>query len=165
MADQTYNRVDLATELRDVALSLFPKRKFASVLTLGSAAAEIFGRELSERGEQDFLDSKYETFEPLHTFLDGTPLSKEAFIRGENRALIGVASASEPSVTLDLEDAALWMIVRACFNSDRLGLPRTARRRKFDKWFDKRVIGVESGTGFYESEDAFYQDVFGVEFP
>jgi len=105
------------------------------------------GKELSDRGEQNYLDWKYEVFEPIHPILHGVPLSKEDFIRDENRALIALkdmASTSEPSVTLDLEDVAHSMIVRACFNSDRLGLPRTARRPKFDNWFDEHVIGVES---------------------
>jgi hypothetical protein len=166
MADQRYNRVDLAIELLDVALSLFLKGKsFVSALTLAGAAAEILAKALSDRGEQNYLDWKYETFEPVHTILDGAPLSKEDFIRDENRALIAVRSASKPSVTLDLEDAALWMIVRACFDSDRLGLPHTATRRKFDNWFDEHVIGVESENAFYGSESAFYEDVVGVEFP
>jgi hypothetical protein len=130
MADQTYNKVHLATEQLDVALSLFLEGKSsASALTLAGAAAEALGKALSDRGEQNFLDWKYETFERIHPILHGMPLTKEAFTRDENRALTAVASASEPSVTLDLEDAALWMIVRACFNSDRLGLPRTARTR------------------------------------
>ena len=49
--------------------------------------------------------------------------------REENRALIAVTrmeSANDPSVTLDLEEAAYSMIVRACENSDLLGLPRTS---------------------------------------
>jgi hypothetical protein len=148
--DQTYNRVDLATEQRDDAISLFWERRFVSALMLAGSAAETLGKALSNRGEQDFLDSKYETFEPIHTILHGTP-SKEAFIRDENRALNAIkdmASASEPSVTLDLEEAALWMIVRACDNSDRLGLPRTARMREFENWFDEHVVGLEFENGF-----------------
>ena len=35
------------------------------------------------------------------------------------------------------------MIVRACDNSDRLGLPRTARMREFENWFYEHVVGVE----------------------
>jgi hypothetical protein len=137
------DKVDLAREQLDDAISLFLEGQFDSALTLAGAAAEILGRELSERGEQDFLDFKYETLEPLYTVLHAGPLSKEAFIRDENRALIAVTSASEPSVTFDLEDAALWMIVRACFNSDRLGLPRTARMLEFQAWFDEHVVGAE----------------------
>src|SRR5262249_59728791 len=126
MTDQTYDRVKLATEQLNVAISLFLKRRsFVSALTLAGAAEEIPGKAVSDSGEQDFLHFKYETLEPLHTILDGMPLSKEAFIKDENRALLAATSASEPSV---LEDAAIWRIVRACFNCDRLGLPRTTKR-------------------------------------
>ena len=50
-------------------------------------------------------------------------------------------SASDPSVTLDLEEAAYSMIVRACENSDLLGLPRTGRMREFENWFYEHVVG------------------------
>jgi len=141
--EQTYTKLDLATEQLDAAISLFLEKSFVSALTLAGAAEEVLGKALSNRREQNYLDWKYETFEPIHPILHGAPLSKEAFVRDENRALIAVASGSEPSVTLDLEDAAPWMIIRACFNSDRLGLPRTARRREFDNWFDEDVVGLE----------------------
>ena len=52
-------------------------------------------------------------------------------------------SASQPSVTLDLEEAALSMIGRACENSDRLGLPRTARMLEFEDWFYEHVVGAD----------------------
>ena len=46
-----------------------------------------------------------------------------------------------PSVTLDLEEAAYSMIVRACDNSDLLGLPRTTKMREFENWFYEHVVG------------------------
>ena len=145
MADQRYNRVDLAREQLDLAISQFLKGNFVSALTLAGAAEEILGRALSHRGEQNSLERKYEALEPIHRILHGRPLSREDFIRDENRALIAVthmATASEPSVILDLEDAALSMIVRACENSDLLGLPRTARMREFENYFYEHVVGV-----------------------
>ena len=142
MTDQTYNRVDLAREMLEVALSLFLKRKsFASALTLAGAAEAILGRALSHRGQQNSIELKYETLEPILTMRRKT---KEDFIRDENRALIAVThteSASEPSVTLDLEEAAYSMIVRACENSDLLGLPRARKMRHFENWFYEHVVG------------------------
>jgi hypothetical protein len=70
--------------------------------------------------------------------------TKEDFIE-ENRALIAVthiASASDPSVSLDLEEAAYSMIVRACHDHDLLGLPRTAKMREFENWFYEHVVGL-----------------------
>ena len=144
MTDQTYNTVDLAREQLDVALSLFKRKSFVSALTLAGAAEEILGNALSHRGRQNSLELKYETLEPILTMRRKT---KEDFIRDENRALIAVTrmeSASEPSMTLDLEDAALSMIVRACENSDLLGLTRTARMREFENYFYEHVVGVET---------------------
>ena len=71
----------------------------------------------------------------------------------------------KPSIITEAEDLAQWMIVRACRNYHLLGLPRTAKMREFDNWFDEHVIGWESETAFYESENAFYRDVVGLELP
>jgi hypothetical protein len=76
--------------------------------------------------------------------LHGRPLSKAAFIDAENRARNAakhMASATEPTVTLDLEDAAIWMIVRACDNFDCLKLPRTPKMLEFNNWFYEHVVG------------------------
>jgi hypothetical protein len=146
VTDQTYNRVDLAAEQLDMALSLFlDKQSFVSALTLAGAAEEILGKALSHKGEQNSLKWKYRAIEPFHVMLHRKPLSETDFIRDENRsrnAAKHMASGSELSITVDLEDAALWMIVRACDNSDRLGLPRTERMLEFKNWFYKHVVGV-----------------------
>jgi len=147
--EQTYNKVDLAREQLNVAMSFFLKgRSLVSALTLAGAAEDILGKALSHSGQQNSLELKYEVMEPILTMGNQT---KENFIRDENRALNAImASATEPSVTLDLEEAASSMIVRACYNYDLLGLPRTAKMREFDSWFYENVIGLESENGFYE---------------
>src|SRR5262245_48800441 len=143
MSDQTYNRNELATEQLNVAISHFlKKRSLVSALTLGAAAEEIFGKVLSHSGEQNSLDRSYETMEPLLTMQHQT---KEDFIEEENCSLNAIRrleSARDTSVTLDLEDAAYSMIVRACDNYDRLGLPPTANMRKFEEYFYKHVVGL-----------------------
>ena len=45
---------------------------------------------------------------------------------------------------------------RARESYDHLDLPRTAKMRKFENWFDEHVIG--------QGENQFYDDVVGVEF-
>ena len=142
--EQTYNRVDLATEQLDVALSLLETKSFVSALTLAGAADEILGKMLSHSGKQNYLDCKYEVLGPILMRLHRMPLSKKDFIRYENRALIAVtrmASARTPSVTLDLEAAAHSMIVGALYNYDRLGLPRTARMLEFRNQRYEYVVG------------------------
>ena len=119
MADQPYNRIKFATKQLDLALWFFLERQnFSSALKHARAAEETFRKALS---------------------------SQEDFVRDEKRTQLAVTpmmSASGPFVTLDdLEDAAIWAIVRACDNSNRLGLPRTARMLEFDDWFYENVAG------------------------
>jgi hypothetical protein len=144
MTDQTYNRVDLAREQLDVAISLLERKSFVSALTLAGVADEILGKMLSHSGKQNYLDCTYQAVKPFHTRLHRMPLSKKDFIRDENSALIAVtrmASTSTPSVTLDLEHAAHSMIGRALVNYNLLGLPRTARMLKFRKRHREYVVG------------------------
>ena len=64
--EQTYNRVDLANEQLDDAISLFLKGRFASALMLASAAEEILGKSLSHSGRK--ISSIYNT-RPWNPFL------------------------------------------------------------------------------------------------
>jgi hypothetical protein len=140
MADQTYNRLDLARRLLSAAISLFLKRRFVSALVLAAAADEILGQAVSYSGQQNSLDRKYEIME-----LIGHP-TKEDFIENENAALNDIkemVSASDTSVTLDLEEAAYSMIDRACHNHHLLGLPPAANMRKFEDYFYEHVRGLE----------------------
>jgi len=151
MSTQTYSQIDLATEQLDDAISLFLKnRSFFSALVLAGAADEILAKALSHSGQQNSLDRRYETMEPILTMRRQT---KEDFIRDENDALNAIkemASASDTSVTLDLEEAAHWMIVRACHNYDLLGLPVTSNMRKFEDYFYERVVGPADPFPEYE---------------
>jgi hypothetical protein len=113
------NRINLAIKHLDIALWFFLERhNFSSALKLAGAAEEAFRKALS---------------------------SKEDFVRDEKRTQLAVTpmmSARGPFVTLDdPEYAAIWAIVRACDNSNRLGLPRTARMLEFDDWFYENVAG------------------------
>jgi len=142
MADRTYNRADIVKEQLDDAISLFERGSFVSALTLAGAAEETLGKMLSHSGKQNYLDFKSQVFKPLRTWLHGIPLSD--FIRDEDGALLAVtrmASTSTPSITLDLEDAAHSMIVRALYNYDQLGLPRTARMLEFETLFYEYMVG------------------------
>ena len=152
MVDEPDNRVDSAREQIGDAISLFLKGHFVSALTLAGAADEILGKMLSHRGQQSFLNWKYSKVEPFLAWLHRMPPRREDFIRDENRALISVTqlvSTDTPSITLDLEDAAHSMIVRALYNYDQLGLPRTARMLEFENQL------------MIELENQFYDDWVG----
>jgi hypothetical protein len=144
MVDQPDNRVHSAREQIGDAISLFLKGHFVSALTLAGAADEVLGKVLSHRGQQSFVDWKYSKVEPLLAWLHRMPPRREDFIRDENRALISVTqmeSTDTSSVTLDLEDAAHSMIVRALYNYDHLGLPRTAKMLEFETPFYEYMVG------------------------
>ena len=113
-------------------------------MTLAGAAEEIFGKALSHSGQQNSLDWKYEGIKPALTMLHRKPLPEKDFIKAENHARNAakhIDSGSEQTVTVDLEDAAIWMIVRACENSGRLGLPRSANMLEFEHWFYENEVG------------------------
>jgi hypothetical protein len=146
MSEKTYQRVELAIEQLDTALELFlSERSYASALTLAGAAEEILGQAISQRGQQDALRYKYDVLNTAHRELHGRPLEWKQFSDGENHArnaLKHMRSRSEDTVTTDLQEAAIWMLVRACANYDALDFPRTDRMDSFDNWFYEHVVGV-----------------------
>ena len=72
MADQTYDKIDLATEQLDNAIPLFLERQFASALPLARAAEEVLSKALSHRGKQDSVEWKREASNPfIHFCMEG----------------------------------------------------------------------------------------------
>jgi hypothetical protein len=61
---------------------------------------------------------------------------------GALNAIKHMASASDTSISLDLDEAAHSMIVRACHNYALLGLPPASKMRRFEDLFYEDVIGV-----------------------
>lgn len=51
-------------------------------------------------------------------------------------------SRSEDTVTEDLQDAAIWMLIKAGANYGALDFPRTDRMDSFDNCFYEHVVGV-----------------------
>ena len=54
-----------------------------------------------------------------------------------------MGAQSDTEVVADLEDEALWMLVRACDNHKRLDLEATPRMAEFDDWFYENVVGIK----------------------
>ncbi len=85
MSEQTYNRLALAQEQLDVALSLFlDRRSHSSSITLAGAAEEIVGKELARRGDQPVLDWKFGEMAVVHKLLHGEELERKKFVAEEN---------------------------------------------------------------------------------
>ena len=147
MAEQTYERIELAKEQLDLALDLFlSKRSMVSALTLAGAAEEILGRALTLRGKKTTLEHEHTVIAPVEAFLRREPLTWKVFISEKNRvrnAAKHMGGATDAHVVADLEDEALWMLVRACDNYNRLDLQATPRMQEFDNWFYENVADIK----------------------
>ncbi|MDO8293625.1 MAG: hypothetical protein Q7T29_12315 [Gallionella sp.] len=145
MSEYTYSRVDLAKEQLEFGLALFlDHQSFASAITLAGAAEEIFGKELLRRGSQPALEWKFDHMKVSHKLLHRKELQPKVFIAEENcirNALKHFGENDTTTLTANLEDAACWMLVRACENSKRLEL-EIARFSDFDNWFYEHVVGI-----------------------
>lgn len=145
MAEETYNRLALAKEQLDTALELFLDHKnYPSAITLAGAAEEIFGRSLSLSGSKSALESSYESMAEFHTMLHGTELNKTSYIAKENfarDALKHLQNDKGPTITIDLEEAACWMLVRAIENGRKLNF-QFERFQDFDNWFCENIVGI-----------------------
>ena len=145
MVEETYNRLLLAKGQLNTALDLFLDNKnYSSAITLAGAAEEIFGNALILGGGKSALDSSYESMTEFHTMLYGTDLNKKMYISKENLArdaLKHLQNDKGPTITVDIEEAACWMLVRAIQNGKKLGF-EFERFHDFDNWFYKNIVGA-----------------------
>jgi hypothetical protein len=143
-----HNRIQLAVEQLQTALALFLEaRSYVSALTLAGAAEEILGKALEHEGKQTTLQYEHTVIAPVEKFLRRQPLTWKVFVDEKNRvrnAAKHMRDANETDIEADLEDEALWMIVRACDNYNRLDLPKTDLMYEFENWFYTNVAGVSS---------------------
>ncbi|PCE30373.1 hypothetical protein [Burkholderia ubonensis] len=145
MSTQTWQRVDLAREQLETALTLFlDHARYASAITLAGTAERVLGQALRHRGDAAVIDGHFDQIALVHALLHGKPLPKGAFVDAQNRvynALRHFDATDAPSFDADLQEAACWMLVRACDNAHRLGLT-VAGFDAFDDWFYTHVVGV-----------------------
>lgn len=145
MTEETYDRLALAKGQLDTALELFlDEKNYSSAITLAGAAEEIFGRSLALSGSKSALDSSYESMAEFHTMLHGTELNRKSYIAKENfarDALKHLQNDKGPTITIDLEEAACWMLVRAIQNGRKLNF-EFERFRDFDNWFYENIVGI-----------------------
>ena len=80
----------------------------------------------------------------FHRMLHGEELKKKSFVSQENLARDALKHLQQdkgPTITVDLEVAACWMLVRALQNGRSLGL-EFDRYSHFDNWFYENIVGV-----------------------
>src|SRR3954447_14293391 len=127
MATPPYSSIQLAVEQLNTAITLFLERgSFVSALTLAGAAEELLGKTLSNADQENSVEWHYEMAGRTRGLLDDVAVSKRDFITLENRARDAAKHHRPGGLHLDIEDEALWMIVRACDNAGRLDLPQNA---------------------------------------
>jgi len=143
-----HNRVDLAREQFDVAIELFlAKRSMASVITLAGAADEIFGHFLlktDRAGERmvevrkpivKWVRQKTGIGDPTKPFT----LSEMNNVRNALKHVRDLSGTLTPTVSADLYDEALTMLVRAHANLDMLNLPRSSQVSELEEWFEANL--------------------------
>ena len=147
--EKTHDRIDLACEQLDCALELFlSQRSHVSALTLAGASEEILGQALRHIGSATTLDATFPLVEPTQTLISGRSYTSKEFRNEKNRVRNAAKHMRDPSqqtIDADLEDEALWMIVRTCDNYRRLNFPETERMAKFEEWFYKNILGLGWG--------------------
>ena len=135
-----YSQVDLASEQLDSALKLFMAKspRFASALTLAGAAEEILGKILERQGKMSAIRHWYFGKADNHT-TGGEPIptwQQHAFEENFARNVLKHIQDSEiVTIPFGLEEAAAMMLYRAITNFEWLGLKKSWRMVKFERWF------------------------------
>ena len=145
MAEETYDRLFLAKKQLDTALDLFLDQKnYPCAIALAGAAEEIFGKALTLGGGNSALDSSYQSIAPTHAILHSAELKKKSFVTDKNYArdaLKHLQYDRGPTIAIDLEDAACWMLVRAIQNGRGLNY-EFERYQDFYNWFYENIVGI-----------------------
>lgn len=145
MTEKTYSRIVLGKEQLEFSLSLFlDNAAYAPSITLAGTAEVIFGKALTRQGKEAVLDWKLKEMNVVHSLLHGKSIERKKFFSEENKIrniLKHFDSGDDEVFTADLEEAACWMLVRACENASRLDID-LERFHDFDDWFYTNIIGV-----------------------
>jgi len=146
MPSQTWNRIDLAVAQLDTALMLFLDRQdYPAVITLAGAADVVLAEAVRRNGGQPILEWEFQQTAPVHALMYRRPLPKEEFFKDKNRVRNALKHFDKDNATADftadLEEAACWMLVRACENASRLGREMD-RFTAFEEWFYEHVVGA-----------------------
>ncbi len=107
-------------------------RDYAAAITLACAAEEVLGKEVNRRGRLVALDRRVIWY---------AARDRKDAIAEANRvrnALKHFGDHEQSDITADLEEAARWMLERACENAHQLELevPRSAA---FGEWYHKML--------------------------
>ncbi|WP_339775195.1 hypothetical protein [uncultured Methylophaga sp.] len=147
MSEEMHNKIDLAIEQLEMAISLFlQEHSYVSALTLAGAAEEILGMAVKIEGIENSLHESYRLYcNPELSWLNPPKTWKDYTTLGKNRvrnAIKHLSNVDDLSFDADIQEEALWMIVRATDNYRRLGFTPTELMHQFDGWFYENVVGI-----------------------
>lgn len=145
MTERTHKKIDLAAEQLTTAFHIFlDGTSMASALTLAGAAEEILGQESERRDTSNAIGKMYDTQKTFLELLYGKPVDLKSYRDEFNyprNAIKHFRDSKEHQIKVNLEDAALWMIVRAFSNYRLLSLPHLECEAEFNHWFYVNVAG------------------------
>jgi len=147
MFEDTYNKVDIAIEQLEAALKIFlAGESYVSALTLAGASEEILGMALKVQGIENTLQEQYKRYhDPCFECLNPPKTWAEFTTHGKNKvrnAVKHLAKEDDLTFQADIEDEALWMLVRAIGNYNKLGFPPTDLMHQFEGWFYEHYVGI-----------------------
>jgi len=147
MSNETHNKVDLAIEQLETALSLFLEGKsYVSALTLAGAAEEILGMVAKINRIENSLQESYRHYnDPRLVWLNRPNTWNEFTRKGKNKvrnAVKHLSDANDLTFEADIKDEAVWMLGRAIENYQRLGFGPTELMNKFEEWFYENYVGM-----------------------
>ncbi|MHB8562632.1 MAG: hypothetical protein ACYDDA_01555 [Acidiferrobacteraceae bacterium] len=147
MPVETHNKVTLAIEQLDTAISLFLEGKSdVATLTLAGAAEVILGMAVKINGIENSLQELYRFYDdPGLMWLNPKKTWSKFTTQGKNKvqnAVKHLSSADDLIFDADVKEEALWMLVRAIGNHQRLGFGSTELMNKFEEWFYANVVGI-----------------------
>jgi len=146
MAEETYEKLDIACQQLNTAIDLFFEGvNHFSVITLAGAAEEILGRYMELVGKQSSLDGIVKGTALVHKHLYGEDLPHKEFKFRANMARNSIKhldSDEDLNVTFDSKEEMIDMLVRATDNYFGLEIPESDQVQKFNEWYMENVVGV-----------------------
>lgn len=145
MAEKIYRRSDLALQQLNTALDLFlDHQNYPAAITLAGASEEMFGKSLQGEKKESALDQSFRDQSEIFSIAMLSKLDRKDFVAEKNKARNAMKHLQKdqgPTIALDLQEAACWMLVRAIQNARDLGLS-VKRYSDFDNWFYENIVGV-----------------------
>ena len=147
MSEETHNKVDLAIEQLEASLKLFLSgESYVSALALAGAAEEMLGMALKIKGIENSLQEQYKLYhQPGLEWINPPKTWGEFTTKGKNKvknAVKHLSGVDDLTFDADIQDEALWMLVRATDNFNRLGFKPTNLMHEFDGWFYENIVGI-----------------------